>query len=386
MKRVIILALGATLFCTSLHAKWEDLLKAVQDTEKLDESGKEVSGKLYNATVKYSIINGNNDNKLSGNEKINLTIIGAEGKEIRTPNALTIEELRVWAKHNADALMKAIFKGEPSTTITGIPTSTTSTASTYRQMKLLHTINTTFLSKIMFDSETTSANDGVKDIDSNGGILHYTTKFDSGNSVGILISYRYSSTDDRYDSKMANVAFTPFYKINADINKNFSLGTIINLTGNTVYLDSSIFPDGAGYFEYGGGVGVIPKYQFNESFFIDGTLGYQYMKKYIPSSLVPDEVDFITDAINNLKALQTLSYGIGAQYNIKKEWRINGDILQIKQLVTDDIEKGRDKATYYTISSTYDWKKWSFGLGYKTVKDVEDYSEDSYMLTLKYRW
>ena len=130
----------------------------------------------------------------------------------------------------------------------------------------------------------------------------------------------------------------------------------------------------------------MPQYKITDSLSVDASLGYQYSKKYIPSSKVPEELEFVADAINNLEAMQTINYGVGAEYHFTQNWRANADILQVKQLATDDLEEGRDKATYYTIQTQIDLYNWTLGLGYKIVEDVKDYEESSYMATVKYNW
>jgi len=46
----------------------------------------------------------------------------------------------------------------------------------------------------------------------------------------------------------------------------------------------------------------------------------------------------------------------------------------------------KDKATYYSTRMTYHGESWDYVLGYKTIADIDNLSEDAYMLSIKYGW
>jgi hypothetical protein len=261
----------------------------------------------------------------------------------------------------------------------------TKTAKSTKEKKELRLSNT-YRSRTLLNSEVLTIKDNGIKIDGKAGIFAFTKSLKNGNQAGLIVSYRSTKSKDRYKSKTITLSFVPLYRIEKRINDKLSMPIVLNAIGNLVYLKSSIFSSGAGYLEYGAGVGVVPKYKINDKFSVTGNLTYQYVKKYIPSSQVPDDAKWIADAINNLKPLQTLAYGVGAQYQIKSNLGIGVNILQTKQLETSEVKDGRDTATYYSTTLSYDYKKWTFGAGYKLVEDLKDYKEHAYMLSFGYKW
>lgn len=396
LKKSLLLS---TVVASSLYASgWEDILKGSNIDGVLLDDGAAHTVTLYNSTFTYTV---NNNDGISGNfagsDTATITLV-SNGSTLTSGAVKTDDELKTWAESNANAIIKSVFGGDPASSLGGQNTAVassvtliqtldtlTSTTTTKKDKKGLK-LNNSFGSKTVMNSETASIKDGTKSIDSTNGIIAFSNEMDSGNSIGLITAYKYTKSNDTFSSKTASLSFAPFYKIENQIDENFDIPVILNLTGNLVYLESSIFPDGAGYLEYGVGAGIVPRYQIDDQLSIITNLSYQYLKKHIPSSYVPDDAKWIADAINNLKPLQTVSYGIGAEYKILSNWNVTANALQVKHLVTDDIQEGRDTATYYTVSSRYDWTKWSFGLGYKQVEDVRDYDETAYMASLSYKW
>jgi len=389
MKGLVKLSLVA-LLATNMYAGWEDFLKASgNEDNSLHDDGGTHSGTLYRATVTYKFTTYDNNGKHGDAEKVYIKIVGANGQTYTagtTSEGLTKDELKTWANNHASGLVNALFSGDPTQTIAGQSTATTNVATINNQMKVSNLLGITFTTKVTLDSEVGRITNYGSKADTTGGVLNYSKDLNSGNSWGFLTTYKYTKTKDNWGSKAGNLALIPFYKINSEVNPNLNIATIFNLVGGIVYLESNMFPDGAGYLEYGGGVGVVPTFKMNDNFLVDLSVGYQYSKKYIPKSKVPEEVEFVADAINNLKPLQTLNLGMGATYYFNKNWKANADILHIKQLVTTDLESGRERSTYYTIKTTYDINSWTLGIGYKIVEDVSKYKESAYMATVRYNW
>jgi len=388
MKNVIKLSLVAFL-ATNVYANWDEFLKGSGNKDNIlhDDGRIYDSGQLYNAKVTYQFTKYNNNQHHDDTDRVWIRIESSDGKVTETPRTgLTKDELTDWGKEHADGLIKAIYGGDPTATMSGQATSSVSSATQTEQLKMIRTLSTNFSSKVLMNSESSSVKNKGEDGDSSAGVINYAKNLSNGDKFGFLTTYRYTKVDDHWGSKSGNLSFIPFWTINNQINDRFDIATTINLNGSVVYLESSIFPDGGGYLEYGGGAGVMPRYKITDSLSVDASLGYQYSKKYIPSSKVPEELEFVADAINNLEAMQTVNYGVGAEYHFTQNWRANVDILQVKQLATDDLEEGRDKATYYTIQTQIDLYDWTLGLGYKIVEDVKDYEESSYMATIKYNW
>ena len=387
MKKVIRFSLIAIL-ATNIYANWDDFLKGsgTEDSVLHDDGKIYDSGILYNAKVSYQFTVFDNNQHHDDNDRVWIKIEG-DGVTIETPrDGLTKDELTDWGKANADALMKAIYGGDPTATMSGQSTSSTSAATKSRNLGMINSLSNNFSSKVLMNSESATIKNKGESGDATSGVLNYSYDFTNGDKLGFLTTYRYTKVNDHWGSKSGNLSLIPFYTINSYINGQLDIATTINLIGSAVYLESSIFPDGGGYLEYGAGAGVLPTYKITDKLWLNTSLAYQYSKKYIPSSKVPEDLEFVADAINNLEAMQTVNYGIGAKYHFTKQWRASADILQIMQLKKEDLEEGRDKATYYMAQTQYDLYNWTLGLGYKIVRDVADYEEDSYMFTCKYNW
>jgi hypothetical protein len=374
---------------------WEDILKGSNADGQLIDDGGSHTVTLYNSSFTYTV---NNNDGIAGNfsdtDTATVTLV-SNGKTITSGTTpLTNDQLKSWATTNATSIIESIFGGDPASSLGGqnsaITTTegiinTLSTISAQTTKKVKEDINQ-FNSQTIMNSETASIKDKNKTIDGSSGIFAYANQMQSGNSWGMIINYKTTKADDTMESKTATLSLTPFYKIENPIDKQLNIPVLLSLSGNLVYIESSIFPDGGGYLEYGAGVGILPTYQLNDSLMLTSTLGYQYLKKTIPSSYVPEDASWVADAINTLKPLQILNYGIGVEYKVVTNFKLNGNILQMQHLETSNIEEGRESATYYSLSGTYDFKKWAINLGYKTVQGVQDYSEDTYMASLKYKW
>ncbi|MBD3794083.1 MAG: hypothetical protein IE889_08015, partial [Campylobacterales bacterium] len=125
-------------------------------------------------------------------------------------------------------------------------------------------------------------------------------------------------------------------------------------------------------------------YYINDDLSFSLPLGVQTIKKKINGN-VPDTVDFIVDAINDLGFQSSFNYGLGAEYAIKQNWYVNLDILQTQEVGADK-SYDKDKITYYNLRTTYYGELFNYALGYKTVKNIANYDEDAYMVSIQYNW
>ncbi len=388
--------IAASIFASSsLYAGgWEDIIKGSEADLTINDDGQSHTTNFYNASLTYTIINNDGiDGNFAGTDTAVVTII-SDGKVLTSGSTpLTEEGLKTWAKENSTEIIDAVFNGDPIATLGGqnsgttTATNVTQTISTLSSKKKQDTSGiTSFQSKVLMGSETVDIKDGTKEIDGKAGLVSFADDTDGGNNWGLVVAYRDTSSNDSFSSETKSLSFAPFYKIENPVNESFELPLIINLTTNILYLKSTVFPDGGGYLEYGAGIGTTPSYKVSDSFLLNSNISLQYLKKYIPSSYVPEDAEWVADAINNLKPLRVLSYGAGFQFFILENWDISLDAMQAKHLVTDDIKAGREKATYYVTTTSYKGESWDIGLGYKTVKSVKDYDEDSYLVSLSYNW
>lgn len=403
MKTKIVLS--GLLFSNLLYAgSWDDILQSIEgENQTLKDDGSNHTTTFYNATITYNVTNNDGTSgNFSGSDVANITI-KTGNKTISTNGNLSESELEDWAKDNANDIVSAVFGGDPVSSLSGQNSSTLSSVTINQTLQ--STINSStssetkednkngfstgssFRSKVIMNSESSTIKDDGVDITASSGLLTYAKDLeDSNKSIGFLVSYRYTDSADKYSSKTGTVSIAPYYNIKTKLSPEIELNTAFNILTNLVYMESAIFPDGAGYLEYGAGFAIMPKYHINDNFTLNANLAYQYQEKYIPDSAVPDGAEWLSDAINNLKALQNINYGIGLDYNINEKWNVNTNILQVKQLETEDLKEGRDTSTYYAASSTYELEKWTLGAGYKIVADVQDYEESTYMLTASYKW
>jgi hypothetical protein len=409
-KIVLSVALSSLMYGSS----WEDLMDGINPDQDI-QSGTEVEGSLYESTFTYFIQDGDGiaDN-FSSADRGYVVITDANGNvalDTRDTQALMgDDELEAWAEDNADEILTSVFGGDPAGSMGGQDSATQTTTTTITTINAISNTsaktakssaakavaakkdkdgeidNTVVSSVTVLSSETLTIKDNDKEITGNSGILSYAHTMESSNSLGLIVNYKYTKADDTLKSKTNNITLTPYYRVENRVNENLDIPLIFNLTGNLVYLESTVFPDGAGYLEYGAGFGIVPKYKVNKSLSFNINTSVQYLEKYIPESYVPEDAKWLSDAINNLKALQVASYGIGADYQIMDNWSLGLNALQTKHLVTDNIKEGREKATYYSATTAIDWNDWRLVLGYKIVEDLKDYEESAYMASISYGW
>ena len=426
MKRKFILLVGLSLLLSTQNIKgdeWEDILANMGDLPTLEDDGNYHTGYLYNAQVTYKIINGNNDHKLSDGEIVYFKVIGANGEVIETPSdGIPKANLGDWAKDRANELFKAIFGGDvigASQGVSGSQLNVITTAqsamniasadigmnkaSNYNMkvMKKLQKmqekkrenektvkqlLTSTYSTQVTMDSETGFIlNKGYKGR-SSAGAFTFRKTLNSKWTTGITITYRFSHISDNWNTNYKALTFIPFVKYRIYPQKQLIVDIMPFIVGSAVYAKSKAFPDGAGYLEYGGGFSVIPTYIFNPQFNTQLLVGYQWSKKYIPPSAVPEDVKFVADAINSLKPDQILSMSLGLNYIPLPNFKITWNILHIQHLQNESVEGGRDKATYYTIKGFYTFRRFTFALGLKVASQIKDYRETDYMASIKYNW
>jgi hypothetical protein len=279
---------------------WEDIFRDLSDGRTIRDNVQEKSP-LYHAILKFTIHNQDGVvNNFARNDTVDLYISG-NGDSLSFSG--TKAELVKWAKKNADELFRIIFGSSPETAIGG----STSSSFNIQQffvapaLALESSSENGFVPVTTKDIAVTAQYDFMKigedDTRATGesGMLNYETKFgvDAANSIGIAIPYRNIKLDDSIDSKYIFASFIPYYKHRWYMDRSV-VEWLINLTLNVDYLESSIFPDGSGYYEYGGGTGVKYGYRLHPNVDINVGLVYELLKKEIPSGPCPrgSKMDF----------------------------------------------------------------------------------------------
>ena len=400
LKKSVVLSLVAS---SLLAGSWEDVLAGLDPNQEVKSGSWQTGISLYDSQISYFIADGDGDTtNFSSSDTGRIMIYDTSGKLLLDSNDynggnLTSDEMEDWARANASEIMSAIFSDDPAQSVSGQNNAITTSyliLDTVANIEDTAQINkkgsfkqdTASQSISMLGSEKIMIKDGSTDVTGSSTVISFSSTSTSANSAGMLINYKTLSADDNLDSNTKHLLVTPYYKIDGGVNEKLNIPVVLSLSANIVYLESTIFPDGVGYFEYGGAIGVLPSYKPLDNLTLKANLGYNYVKKYIPESYVPEDAKWLSDAINDLKPLQVASYGAGIKYDVLKNWIVIADVLQTKHLETQSIKEGREVATYYAVSSSYSWTDWTMRLGYKTVKDLEDYEEDAYMVSFGYSW
>ena len=402
---VVMLALTNISFAIDQDENdWAEILSGVKDDQTgeqgfLYDTNEARSGSLYAARVNYQFQGGDGNGDFSSNEAVKMTVTTPSGEKIETGRYMTPKELSSWADEHADQLLKAVFGSDPSATVSGTTTSVAQasneivhqTASSKQRRKVTKSkkgvkaksFETNFSSLVVMDSEKASMSSNGISGTSSAFKFSYDKELKNGNDVGALFSYRKTKASDVYGSTSSSILLSPYYKYYHTINDKVEVVGVGNLLINKREMDSSLFKDFA-YLEYGMGLAAIPSYYVNDQLSFSMPLGIQTIKKKITSS-VPDSIDFIVNAINNLSFQTSINYGLGVEYAIKDNWYANLDVLQTKE-VGSDTSYGKDAITYYSLRTTYYGEYWNYALGYKTVKNVLNYDEDAYMVSVQYNW
>lgn len=402
---IVLLALSQSSYATDEN-DWSEILSGVKDSQTgqqgyLYDTNVERMGTLYNSSVVYQFRGGDGDGDFGASEAVRLavTIPGRSNPLITQNDAggeyLTPAELSSWADKHADELLKAVFGTDPSATVSGTTTSVATVSneiveqvSTSKQQKKTKndkakSFDTDFSSLVVMDSEKASMDSNGISGSSSAFKFSYDKEVKNGNDVGALFSYRKTKASDVYGSKATSMLLSPYYKYYYTLNDKIEVIGVGNLVLGSQEMKSSLF-NNFGYYEYGAGLSAIPSYYVNDKLSFSLPLGVQTLKKKIEGG-APESIDFIVDAINNLGFQNSVNYGLGAEYAIKPNWYVNLDALQTKELGAD-ASNTKDTVTYYNLRTTYYGELWNYALGYKTVKNIANYSEDAYMVSVQYNW
>lgn len=404
VKKWIVGCLGLSNLIYSSE-NWEHILSNIEyyDQERrtgtLYDTNEEIKGRLYYSLVTYQFQGANSSGNIDSNEKVRITVGGISTDGYSTADDggyISAEDLQGWADENADALQKAVFGSDPIASVSGTTASISNISNTImentssnRKEKSESTqkeksFNTDFSTLVVMDSEKASIrNNGIAGTAS-AFKFSYDKELKSGNEMGALFAYKNTKASDTLSSKAKSFLLAPYYKYYKSINDDIEVIGVANIVTSYKQMKSSLFPEGFEYIEYGAGLSAIPNYYLNDKFTFRFPIGFQSINKHIQDK-VPEDIGFIVTAINDIGFQHSFNYGLGIEYALKPNWIFTGNILQTKMIGSDDL-KGKAKATYYSLNTTYYSEYWNYVLGYKTVKDVSDYAEDAYMLSIQYNW
>jgi hypothetical protein len=378
----VFLGFNGDSFASGWEEIWENL-----SSGKTIESGVGQSAALYDAHADFTIYDGDNQsNNFSDSDRIDLVINNkATGKSLAF--AGTKPELVEWAKANSGALLNIIFPSSPETSISGV------TVGQFTNQQLLTAAYGSMSNVRNFDIQVSGQYDffelGPQKIKATGssGMFSYDHEFGGGNhALGVIIPYRNIKSEDNLESKMLFFSLMPFYKYSYNMKNNLVIEWITDLNVGVVYLKSGLFPDGGGYLQYGGGTGVSASKDLYENLHSKIGLHYQMTKNEIPESLVPDELKWVSDALNNQEMEHDLTVSGGVTYDfIPETWDISTNLMRIHQLQSG-VDGDYKYQTVWNIYTTYTFKLCTIQLGYKTSFELKDYSDNSIIFSTRFNW
>ena len=382
----------------SMAAGWEDTFGALSSGKAIQE-GVTQSDQIYSANYSFVISDGDGVlGNFSSTDSVSYSV-----SNVYTGDALsfsgTKEELTAWAEANADKLYSILFLGAPDTSIAGEPNSTPITAQGIERIfsalqdRTLRGSDGSFQNIRNNDIRVSAQYDffevGKQNIDSSGtsGVFSYARVVgETGrHAVGIEIPYRSLEADDQTDSTMLFVMLSPFYEYSTTSGPNRYVFTA-GLNFGATYLESDIFDDGGGYFQYGGMIGGGVARILTERLEGRVALSLQYLDRFIPESQVSDEYQWIASALNDVAAETLLTPALGLTYWITpNKLSVEGNLFRIHSLGSDVDEKFK----YQTVVNAfinYMAGNWLLTLGYKTSFELEDFTDRSVIAAVRYLW
>lgn len=371
--------------------EWEDILKNITVDEEFT-SGQEFTGILYGATVTFMVTDYNGDlDDFDNNDRVDMTIDGFGIDTLSFEG--TKDELIDWSKDNMTDLFKAIFGNAPDTTVSGMTDSqamaqqlVTSVYGTpeHKGTKFTSISNKDIVLKGQYDFLE------IDDVDAKGasGIIAYEHRFKNlkGHSIGISVPYRQLSLDDNVDSSYNYVAFIPFYKHRWYPRRSL-VEWVLQGTFGLTYLESVLFPDGGGFLEYGGGTSLKYAYAVNERISVNAGVALSILKKNIPSDLVPEDIDWVVEALSDLPTEIDVTPSLGVYVAVLPgKLFFRGDLFRTHQ-IQDDVEAGFENQTVAIGGLTYVFPKGSrISLGYKRSFEMKDITDQSFIIDFKLKW
>jgi hypothetical protein len=367
---------------TARAAGWDDALRGLSDDGIIDNGLED--GSVYTADYSYSVTNRDGiANNFGGSDTVNLTLTSVYDPSM-TLSCIdcTRDELRTWAQDNADLLYAILFLGSPDRSITGETLS--SALATHGVGRLLGIP----MHDIRLSAQYDFFKVGPGKIATNGpsGLLSFVTLGESGrHAIGLDIPYRALTADDQVDTTLIYLMLNPFYEYSVTAGPNRLTATASVNVGATS-IDSELFGGRAGFVNYGATVGAGLARTLVRG--IEGRAGiaYQYLDRWVPESQMPDDFQWLGEALNDAKAENSLTPGVGVTAWIAPETAsIDLNVYHVYQLgsdVEDDFKNQTICSAFFTFTPGH----WQLRLGYKTSFGLEDFVDNSVVASVRYLW
>lgn len=381
-----------TLITPAVHAadEWENIFKDLSSGNTITP-GVTQQADLYNSGVQFMITNNNGVvNDFDGNDTINLAV---KGNGVNLNFNGDKANLINWSMQNKDALMKAIFGNAPDAAISGMTNGQMATQQLFSAtlgspenfgISFIPVSNRDIVLKGQYDFMEIDKADAT----GGSGLLTYDNKFgtDNDKSVGITIPFRQLDVDDQVDSTYQNVSFIPHFKKRWYMSQSLTEVTFhVNL--GLTYMESSVFPDGGGFLDYGMGTNAKYAYALNDQLSLNAGLGYQVIKRDIPSDLVPKELRWVSDSFNDLDPEHSITPSLGVFYSIMpSKLSFRGEVFRIHQVVGDAISDYENQTVMLGVFSFSATDKIRASIGYKQSFEMKDITDQSVIFDFKMRW
>lgn len=148
-----------------------------------------------------------------------------------------------------------------------------------------------------------------------------------------------------------------------------------------------IFPDGSGYYEYGGGTGIKYGYRLHPNVDINAGLVFEVLKKQIPDDLVPEEIRWISNAVNDLSVEEDLVPSLGVIWRIvPKKLTFRGELFRVMQLQSGVPSGMRNQTVALGIFTFKPSKSIDLAVGYKRSFEIKDLTDQSVIASFRYAW
>ncbi|MCW7754634.1 hypothetical protein OOT00_11625 [Desulfobotulus sp. H1] len=383
---------------------WQSIFNNIPSEKEIIKNELQ-TGRLYNATVVFTVEGVQGDNGvLRESDTIDLTL---EGRGVAPMSFRgTKEDLVIWAETNRTALFKAVFGNAPDVAASGM-TSTQSLAQSAFMSSVYMAPNTrtgmgavatdsggavSFIPVSNKDIVISGQHDRMKIGDDkatgSSGIMAYEWRFGDSmrHSAGISIPYRQLDVDDSLDTEYKHAAMMPFFK-KRWYRSNGVLEWMVNGTLGVTYLKSKVFTDGGGYLEYGGGTGIRYSHALTANAIVNAGIMYQGLKKEIPSDLVPDEVRWISDALNDLPWEHNVIPSVGTIVNLMDgRLTLKGEVFRVHQVQNEVVDGYEYQTVVFGMATVRPWSWFSCSLGYKESFELKDITDRSYIIDFTITW
>lgn len=363
-------------------AGWDDTLRGLTDTGRIN-SGETETGSVYTADYTFLVTDhdGRSDN-FAGGDTLNLTLTNVYDPSQTLSFSGTRDELRIWAEQNADELYAILFLGSPDRAITGDTLGGTLSSQGVGRVFQIP----------MHDLRVSAQYDffkvGPGEIKTNGpsGLLSFVSVGESGkHAIGLDVPYRALTADDQVDTTLFYLMLNPFYEYSVTQGPNRLTATASVNVGVTS-IESDLFGGRTGYVNYGAGVGA--GYARTLTRRLEGRLGIAlgYLDRWVPEDQMPDDFQWLGEALNNADPETTLTPGVGLTAWIAPETAsLDLAVYHVYQMgsdVPDDFKNQTICSGFVSFTPGH----WQLRVGYKTSFGLKDLVDNSVVASVRYLW